>query len=473
MAQAIQSFDVFDTLIARRCGSPDDLLKLLEARCILPGLAQARRAADQKLWNLGQPYDLHQLWQEAGRTLGLDFERIQHLYDCEVALEQEQVIPIVENIELVRDGDLLISDTYLPRAVILSLLDRVGFRKQVALVVSNDGKSRGWIWRQILESTPITRHVGDNPHSDGKTPTDAGIPAVIYTASEPSAVETTLSKRGGGRLAQAIREMRLANPFVDTASTERYLWLLTCQLNLPMLIFGSLWLEQQFPESTLLFVSRDGWLWHRLHKKLFPQRKVEYLFASRLCQFHPSSGYRRYFDSVWTPDSVIVDLSSTGASWSRFFAQRQQRGRCGLLCYIDNYRYTTGSHEAKNWLDIQSAMRTSERGAPISKGLEMINYAPYPVVEDVVELPNGVYRPALGDSLDYDRRWPLVAEFAFDQCLDRVPKMEELPRVDSQTLAHWIREFVHSICGDPRLPQIYPSNYSADVAYEERLRAGT
>jgi hypothetical protein len=200
----LNSFDVFDTLIARRSGEPAQVLRRLEACAGLPGLAAARLAADRLLGSRGRPYQLHDLWQEVRGALGLDAAATERLLALEVDLEHDEVIPIVENLALVRDGDLLVSDTYLPADVVRALLRRAGLDRQVALVVSNDGKFRGWVWPQLLGQVAIGQHFGDNPHADGATPTAAGIPAVIYTGAGRTRVEDVFGLPGGAHLPLAM-----------------------------------------------------------------------------------------------------------------------------------------------------------------------------------------------------------------------------------------------------------------------------
>src|SRR5262245_25638893 len=146
MTHTVNSFDVFDTLIARRSVHPHALLSQLDVRTGRSGLASARIAADERLWNLGKPYLLSDIWSEVGRVLSLDDTTVAQLMTLEIELEHENVIPIAQDLALVKDGDLLVSDTYLPREVVLSLLRRAGLQRTVALVTSNYGKSRGTIW---------------------------------------------------------------------------------------------------------------------------------------------------------------------------------------------------------------------------------------------------------------------------------------------------------------------------------------
>jgi hypothetical protein len=110
MPYTINSFDVFDTLIARRCVEPHAVLDRLEQASGYRGLAEARLQADRNLGALGQPYQLRDMWNETRRLLNLDETTANKLHDQEVQLEMDESIPITENLALVRDGDLLISD---------------------------------------------------------------------------------------------------------------------------------------------------------------------------------------------------------------------------------------------------------------------------------------------------------------------------------------------------------------------------
>src|SRR5262245_31827283 len=113
MPRPINSFDVFDTLIARRGVEPVSVLHKLEARSGIVGLAAARGRADQRLGAQGKPYQLANIWDEVRRALGLTADAARRLMELEVQIEHEAVVPIRENLARVGDGDLLVSDTYL------------------------------------------------------------------------------------------------------------------------------------------------------------------------------------------------------------------------------------------------------------------------------------------------------------------------------------------------------------------------
>jgi hypothetical protein len=96
MPRAVNSFDVFDTLIARRCVEPTGALHQLEARTGLPGLAAARLNADRRLYARGQPFGLRDLWQEVRLALRLDPAPVGQLMELEIRIEHEEVVPVAD-----------------------------------------------------------------------------------------------------------------------------------------------------------------------------------------------------------------------------------------------------------------------------------------------------------------------------------------------------------------------------------------
>ncbi len=471
MPHPIRSFDVFDTLIARRCVEPARLLEQLEVEAGIPGLAIARQNADRHLWGLGRPYVLRDLWHEVGRSLGMDGIATERLLQLEVRLEHDEAIPITANLAQVQDGDILVSDTYLPADIVRSLLCRCGLDKQVSVVVSNDGKFRGWVWPKLLAQTGVRHHLGDNPQSDGHTPTTAGIQTALYSGARRSRVEKWLAESGWEPLANLVREVRLANPLPPSRPQERYLWEMSCQLNFPLLLFASHLLESYCQANELrdvFFVSRDCLMWSQLFRALYPRRCATYLYTSRQCLLKPTPNYVEYFQSTWQPGGVIVDLSSTGTSWGRFFEHLKSKARCWFIGHIDNYSYLPGFHRPCDRLDMTAVFRDSELSGA-NKLIEMLNYAPHPRVEDVILLPGGEPRPVLANSIEYDPALPTAAHNAFRACVQALAHYPSLKQCRRDNLDESVRFFVRLIGADPHLPVIYTGHQAADLAYERQI----
>lgn len=83
MAAVVGSFDIFDTLLARRRSDSREVFLQLEARAGPPGLAVARLDADRRLGGCGQPYKLQDIWREVGRALG--GQKGTHLFSLDEA----------------------------------------------------------------------------------------------------------------------------------------------------------------------------------------------------------------------------------------------------------------------------------------------------------------------------------------------------------------------------------------------------
>jgi hypothetical protein len=247
---------------------------------------------------------------------------------------------------------------------------------------------------------------------------------------------------------------------------------LTCQLNFPLLFLTGLCLERHARETgagELLFVSRDCLLWQDLHQRLFPQRRVTYLYASRKCLLRPSASYLEYFRTAWHPDRIIVDLFSTGASWSRLFARLGRRARCFFIGRVDDYAYLPDAPRAEDWLDVTAIFRNSELGVPVGKGVEMLNYAPHGSVEDVVCLPRPsgcpAHLPVLAGTLEYDVALPQSARQSFQACVRALAHYPPLTACSPCWPAELVKALVQRICAEPHLGTIYVGHQAADAAY--------
>jgi hypothetical protein len=313
----INSFDVFDTLIARRCIHPHIVFAELEAANGIEGFARHRVEAEQAV--TGPHMTLADIYTELGRRLGLTKEATAEHRQAEIDAELAQVIPIHENLARVRHGDLLLSDMYLPPEVIRTLLDKAGLNRRVGLIVSADGKKSGRIWPQVKAGFTIGRHLGDNLIADVAMPQHFAIATEHTNLSEPSQIERFFLANGLRPLAELVRAARLRITTPDPVA-RRLLWVET-QYNFPIMLLTSVVLRRHAAATgvnRLLFSSRDCYLWHALYRTLFPDATgAEYFYTSRRVRVDPSTAYRAYARERLTPDSLLIDLCGTGWSSAR------------------------------------------------------------------------------------------------------------------------------------------------------------
>ena len=202
----MNSFDVFDTLLARRYLNSEPVWLQLERESEIENFAELRKAEDTGSRNLYEIYDVL-----VAKGIVQPAQRLQ-LIQREIELEIQGSIPVRKNLDRVQHGDMLISDMYLPAAAILQLVRSVGMDKQVTLYQSNGDKSNGSVWPRLKNKPEV--HLGDNRVSDYERPTAAGVNAEWYNpATELNAVEHTLVDIDQLSLALLTREIRLGENY--------------------------------------------------------------------------------------------------------------------------------------------------------------------------------------------------------------------------------------------------------------------
>lgn len=328
--RSVRSFDIFDTLIARRCFEPARIFEAVEHRSGFANFAALRRQAEARIAHAD--YDLDAIYREFGRAGALSRAEAEALKELEIACELEQVIPIAENIAQVRDGDLLISDMYLDKAIIRQLLAKAGFAKDVEMIVSCAGKQSGHIWPKMTEGFAIEKHCGDNKHSDVAMPSRFGIAAREADQSAPTVLEAALIRIGLRDLALLCREARLVSWHENPAI--RALQEIQTALNLPLLLLASIRLARLAQSQAcekILFSSRDCNLWFALFQaiagRLGLECSAEYFYTSRIARTKPSQDYLAYAESRLIPNSIVVDICGTGWSIAHLTGRLGQWGR--------------------------------------------------------------------------------------------------------------------------------------------------
>jgi len=381
----VKTFDVFDTLIARRCVEAKRVFEIVETRSGLAGFAAHRVAAEAEVAHA--PYTFETIYAALAARLGLDPEATRSLSALELAVEQENAIPIAENIAAVADGDVLISDMYLGAEAIRSLLRAAGFDRPVSVIVSSDGKRSGRVWPQALAAFDISEHCGDNMHSDVLMALAAGVRARATDVHRPTRIEAALADMGLRDLAALSRETRLATHSPDPQI--RALQIVEADFNLPILALASVLLLRRAVRSgvrKILFSSRDGNIWLPMARAIAASRgldiAMDYFFTSRLTRVKPSESYLDYARKTITPGSIVVDVCGTGWSLAHLFERLGLRGQ--TIAFLQklparaDYEAMAptppGSEIAQLFAEVESVNNTA---------IEMCNYATHGMVIDV------------------------------------------------------------------------------------------
>lgn len=294
------SWDCFDTLVTRARFDPLSVFHWMGEEYGLVNFTQRRKAAESRA-----PNTLFSIYEELANDFQWTTEEKECYKQKEIKAELKHCLPIEENLQKVKDGDLIVSDMYLPREAIESILRKNGMNKAVSFYVSTGGKSSGTIWPHL---PPIDLHVGDNFHSDVSSPQSHGIQAKHYTDINFSPYEKAI----GGELALLMRVVRLANPYPQDSSFYR-LWFEQSQLNVPALVLAS----ASLPKERLAFVWRDCVHLQRIHEQLHGVQNISF-HCSRVAMGAGGEQWKRYVENT-AKGRIIVDLQGSGRSMVQYW----------------------------------------------------------------------------------------------------------------------------------------------------------
>jgi hypothetical protein len=321
--KTIYSFDLFDTLIGRLHHSPDCVFQLVEKKYPYPNFAHLRKLAEQQCKG---PKNLENIYKEFKKMTSSEDVQMKQLLDFEWEIEMEHIFPILENLTQVCHGDIIISDTYYNSEQLKALLSKAGLKKKVKIICSPSGKKSGSIWEFLSKTVKIDLHIGDNYHADILNASHYHIPVQYYESSQLSQNEQDMIDLGQQELAYLMRALRLQNPYIGN-SPEHLIWNEQSQINIPILIQSSIYLDQfckTHKKNRILFSSRDTCLWIKIFKAMFPNYTSLYFHSSRQAYREPSLDYIEYVRSIYTGDSIIVDGHGSGTSCIDFFKEHMQ-----------------------------------------------------------------------------------------------------------------------------------------------------
>jgi hypothetical protein len=387
----VRSWDVFDTLIARRCGDPNGIFDILEP-VLGSGFKQARLDAEHSVRKLNREISLNDIYDHLQMELGWTEEYTAAALELELRTELDNVIPIAENMSRLRDGDIAVSDMYLSEQQILNLLRAAGLKKDLKVFVSNNGKADGRMWRRLKKQFLIVTHTGDNPRSDFLRPLRHGIFSKLSEISIETAWERLLRCNGAPALSAYVREMRIRS--YQTSKELREVQAAQIQANLPLLLLSSAALVKWCDEHGIrraLMSSRDCVLWTPLAEKVARHAgsslAVEYFLTSRVAALKSSVSYLNYAAARMGPDSVVVDISMTGTSLAGL-ADRlgMKQVKAFVIAWHQSIARSLYGESFRSRATVAPEFLTAET---IDEDLEALNQALTPSIHDVLET-NGV-----------------------------------------------------------------------------------
>ena len=318
----LKTWDIFDTLIARRCILPHSVFQMMEQITKFSGLMQARIIAEQQLARRGVNYNIDDIYLELEKISGLNKEVCNILKGIECQMEIEQAIPITENIVQVKAGDILISDMYLPEEIIRKMLENCGLLVPVEIVITSGGKASGRVWRQLAAQNQFVFHIGDNEINDIKNSRDAGFDSALTILSNPNIAEQFLAQKDFN-FAAYLREIRLRNPYKEEIK-RKYWEFFTLNVGILIILVQLIDdLQKKCGFEYLGFCGRDTYYLRLLYER-FKEDKDEtptpndYLYYSRKLIHTSEDEMAKYFSAkIAGRKALMIDVIGTGTHLNR------------------------------------------------------------------------------------------------------------------------------------------------------------
>ena len=310
----MRSWDIFDTLIGRRCGTANRLFEIMGEILGDPDFVRKRKAAERFYQDQFVEYSLMDIYEKYVEMFDTHY-LYPELEKIEWGLELINVFPIKRNAVMLKDEDILVSDMYLSENQLRDLLAMAGIHWDGPIYVSCYGKHKGTIWPIVKSSHNFQQHIGDNGYSDVQEPKRHGIRGT-WADTTHNPFENKIAEVNF-RLADWMRSVRLEH--FTVAEEQNNLRFMQAQYNLPFLWAAAHHLEQvrqNLRVENLLFMSRDGQIFQKVYEHLYPERvnMNEYIYISRECLRGDSKSYFNYLNKRLTKQAMLVDLASSVGS---------------------------------------------------------------------------------------------------------------------------------------------------------------
>lgn len=314
----LYSFDIFDTLLTRKVAEPTGIFVLMQnilntdnlykdiPQDVKTNFYHYRTNAEfyvrriNKLWHDGLDIKFDSIYSYIEKTYFLTSEQTDRIKKLEIKLELESVVPIKENIDIlkklveVNERVVLISDMYLPEQVIKQMLFNADpILANVKLYLSSElgyMKNTGELFKQVQKQEQVEYskwcHTGDNEIADFVMARKLGIQANLFKYVQFEDYEKALlEKEFFNPLTQLVlgctKNLRLN--YSDNNKTD-----LGISLAGTVLYPYVSWLLEQSQKRNikrLYFIARDGYILKEIADVLIAQRNLAmetyYIYGSR------------------------------------------------------------------------------------------------------------------------------------------------------------------------------------------------
>ena len=302
----VNSFDVFDTLIARNVKCPTDIFDIIEKTYPFPNFKKYRIMSEKE-----NGLTLDSIYNEFQKITKESNDTIELLKEFEIITEINNSYLIMSNVNLVNDGDVLVSDMYLSSSQISRILKSLGFTKNVNIYSSSIGlsKSNGTLFEYLLNEYNIILHTGDNEYSDCYMAKKYNIPYKLTQLHKFNDTENFfINDEKYKKFGFLIRKFRLQNPYPET-SKAFLLYNDQAIINIPLLVMLSFNLKEYLiaeKRDTILFSTRDSCLLQPIFNTIFPDISTKTFHTSRIMNYSDNEDYDQYILNTYDASTCII-----------------------------------------------------------------------------------------------------------------------------------------------------------------------
>ena len=305
----IITFDIFDTLITRKIYNPDDLFLIMEKRIRKSGInienfKKLRKDAELNVRvkkNFENDCSIDEIYNEFINLTGISKEQTDLVKNIEFNTELEFCIPRREVLDLYNSllkkskKIVLISDMYLTKDMLNSILNNCGYYNYFELLVSSEvgyRKDNGTMWKYFKDKYGVcnTIHVGDNEESDIHKPLELGQNVYhlmqgkkMYYASNYY-LNKELNLNESVIMGSVINKGLFNSPFAMYKNSKNSI--VKDEFTYGYSILGPIIFEylrwiinsvKNKPNEVLLFASREGWYLRRIYEHIISKLEDENL----------------------------------------------------------------------------------------------------------------------------------------------------------------------------------------------------
>ena len=305
------SFDIFDTLVLRPFVEPTDLFLLLEQQFDIPGFAVKRMGAERDARSRSKKeVTLDDIYSHIPEYK----EMMARECDAEISLAQPNpgMVSLLKDLTARDKMIILISDMYLPKKTVESMLDKVGVHYDLLYLSSEIGSTKhtGELFSYVLQDLSLKpadlTHIGDNRHSDLKVPRSMGINTIFAERPVSAYLRTHDNERRYYRKNRCLSSsiivaMDMLSELNNKNSDDSVWKRMGLRYGGPLAFsFVNFIHSKARKDSVLFFTARDGYSLKRVYEYLFPdENDCHYVNLQRVI-------YNSLFDSRLPVDNDII-----------------------------------------------------------------------------------------------------------------------------------------------------------------------